>query len=285
MNAKNNTVSKETPTTRRFQALFDSGLLTDRDRTFLNSLLSSYHRSGSLTPGRRGALEQIEARVENAVKTGVSVDNEAQVRLESLLSSGNLDSWGSNFVSSLLSQVKVGRALSPAQLAHLSKIEDKAKDQAGFSASYDDAARALFARAINYYRSTSYFGPEISRFDADPNFVPSASTFDRMTNNRYFKKVLETEEVAAKFEEGQIVGLASTIGSTVASRTCLREIARSTGFVGDPISSRAQFKGIILVNDGLTVVSAVRGAKPYKVLFFGASKAVMVEERFLVRSK
>jgi hypothetical protein len=46
MNAKNQKVSKETPTTRRFQALFDSELLTERDRAFLDSLLSSYRRSG-----------------------------------------------------------------------------------------------------------------------------------------------------------------------------------------------------------------------------------------------
>ena len=286
MNAKNQKVSKETPTTRRFQALFDSELLTERDRAFLDSLLSSYRRSGSLTPGRRDALAKVEARVSAAKANPPSTDAILLARIESLVSTGKLNSWGLSFSNSLLSQVKVGRALSANQVNTLVKLENEIKDQAAFSQSFSVEDRDLFARAVNYYRSNGYFGNVIAAFDADPNYVPSSVIFAKMTGNAYFKKVLEAQEAPAKFAEGQFVGLSSTITNSTAGRGVLVQIANSLGSTYIQVEgTRKVLRGMILVNEGLTVVSAVRGAKPYKVLFFGASKPVLVEERFLVRSK
>jgi hypothetical protein len=286
MKAKNLKISGETPTTRRFQALFDSGLLTDKDRSFLDSLLSSYRSSGSLTAGRRSALAKVEARISEAKVNPPTIDASSITRVESLISTGKLNSWGLSFANSVLSQAKVGRALSANQVNTLVKLENEIKDQAAFSQSFSVEDRDLFARAVNYYRSNGYFGNVIAAFDADPNYVPSPVIFAKMTGNAYFKKVVEAEEAPAKFAEGQFVGLSSTIGNSRRGCSILQEVANSLGITyGDAATTRKDLRGMILVNDGLTVVSAVRGAKPYKVLFFGASRPVLVEERHLVRSK
>jgi hypothetical protein len=42
---------------------------------------------------------------------------------------------------------------------------------------------------------------------------------------------------------------------------------------------------MVLKSEGNPVVSAVKGGKQYSVLFFGASTPVLVEERWLRRSK
>lgn len=285
MNAKNSKIKKETPTTRRFQALFDSGLLTERDRSFLDSLLSSYLRSGSLTAGRRAALEKVEARIQNAALNGISVDTSTQTRLETLISGGGLDTWATSFVNSLLSQIKVGRILSSAQTAHLEKLENKLAASRVFASSFTDEQRALFSRAVEYYRSTSYFTNVVQDFDANPAFVPSQHVFEKMTNNPYFKKVVEAQDAAPKFAEGDLVGLSKAITNTYAGRGIMSEIASLLGMAGREALKTSALRGMVLVNDGLTVVSSVRGAKRYKVLFFGASTPILIEERFLVRGK
>jgi hypothetical protein len=289
MNAKNRKNTENTPTTRRFQALFDSGLLTDRDRSFLDSLLSSYKRSGSLTAGRRQALEKVEARIQETRNNPVSVDTATETRLNGLLSSGALDSWATTFVSSLLSQVKVGRTLSAAQTAHLVKIEGKIKANADFASTYDDAARTLFSKAVNYYRSTSYFSDVVAKHDSDSSFVPPAIVFEKMTNNPYFRKVLAAMEEPAKFSDGDIVRLGTLTGENGRS-TWVRIREARRGDLGQSMhtydkAGATVIRGMVLKSEGNPVVSAVKGGKQYSVLFFGASTPVLVEERWLRRSK
>ena len=285
MKANNKKISGETPTTRRFQALFDSGLLTERDRAFLESLLSSYRSSGALTAGRRSALAKVEARISEAKVNPPTIDTSSITRVESLISTGKLNSWGLSFANSVLSQAKVGRALSDNQLATIAKLEGEIKDQAAFSQSFTVEDRALFARAVAYYRSTGYFSNVISAVDADPNYVPSKAIFAKMTENSFFKRVLAAEQAEAKFSEGDIVTISSVTGNSARGRELVREIKLKMGI--DPYKSHGsnQIRGMILVSDAAPVKSPVRGAKLYSVLWFGLSAPMNIEERDLRRSK
>ena len=285
MNANNKKNSKETPTTRRFQALFDSGLLSDRDRAFLESLLSSYRSSGALTPGRRACLENMEARVAEAKINPPPTDEELLARIQALISTGKLNSWGLSFANSVLSQVKVGRTLSANQISTISRLADEIKDQSSFSANYSDEDRALFARAIAYYRQTEYFGPVVAAFDADPNYVPSKGIFAQLTENSYFKRVLASEAEEAKFSEGDIVSLNKAIGNSTRGRVLMRQIANNLGLDPYKLIDPSTIRGMILVSDAAPVKSAVRGAKLYSVLWFGLSAPMNIEERDLRRSK
>ena len=285
MKANNKKISGETPTTRRFQALFDSGLLTERDRSFLESLLSSYRSSGALTAGRRSALAKVEARISEAKVNPPTIDASSITRVESLISTGKLNSWGLSFANSVLSQAKVGRALSDNQLATIAKLEGEIKDQAAFSQSFTVEDRALFARAVTYYRSTGYFSNVIAAVDADPNYVPSKVIFAKMTENSFFKRVVAAEQAEAKFSEGDIVSISSAIGNSARGREVLRQIKLKMGI--DPYKTLAlsEIRGMILVSDAAPVKSPVRGAKLYSVLLFGLSAPMNIEERDLRRSK
>lgn len=285
MKAKNQKISGETPTTRRFQALFDSGLLTERDRAFLDSLLSSYRSSGSLTAGRRAALAKVEARISEAKINPPALDNSSITRIESLISTGKLNSWGLSFANSVLSQIKVGRALSTNQLATIAKLEGQITDQAAFSQTFSAEDRALFERAVTYYRSTGYFSSVIASFDEDSNYVPSKVVFSKMTDNSFFKRVIASEQAQAKFSEGDLVTISSTVGNSARGREVMRQIKQKMGI--DPYSSggSSEIRGMILVCDAAPVKSAVRGGKLYSVLWFGLSAPMMVEERDLKRSK
>jgi len=285
MNANNKKNSKETPTTRRFQALFDSGLLSDKDRAFLESLLSSYRSSGVLTPGRRACLENMEARVAEAKINPPSTDEELLARIQALISTGKLNSWGLSFANSVLSQVKVGRTLSANQISTISRLADEIKDQSSFSANYSDEDRALFARAIAYYRQTEYFSPVVAAFDADPNYVPSKGIFVQLTENSYFKRVLASEAEEAKFSEGDIVSLNKAIGNSARGRELMRQISSKLGLDPYKLIDPSTIRGMILVSDAAPVKSAVRGAKLYSVLWFGLSAPMNIEERDLRRSK
>ena len=285
MNANNKKITGETPTTRRFQALFDSGLLTERDRSFLDSLLSSYRSSGALTAGRRSALAKVEARISEAKVNPPTIDASSITRVESLISTGKLNSWGLSFANSVLSQAKVGRALSDNQLATIAKLEGEIKDQAAFSQSFTVEDRALFARAVTYYRSTGYFSNVIAAVDADPNYVPSKVIFAKMTENSFFKRVVAAEQAEAKFSEGDIVTISSAIGNSARGMELMRQIRSKLGL--DPYTARApgEIRGMILVSDAAPVKSPVRGAKLYSVLWFGLSAPMNIEERDLRRSK
>jgi len=285
MKANNKKISGETPTTRRFQALFNSGLLTERDRSFLESLLSSYRSSGALTAGRRSALAKVEARISEAKVNPPTIDASSITRVESLISTGKLNSWGLSFANSVLSQAKVGRALSDNQLATIAKLEGEIKDQAAFSQSFTVEDRALFARAVTYYRSTGYFSNVIAAVDADPNYVPSKVIFAKMTENSFFKRVLAAEQEPAKFSEGDIVSLNKAIGNSARGMELMRQIRHKLGL--DPYTARSpsEIRGMILVSDAAPVKSPVRGAKLYSVLLFGLSAPMNIEERDLRRSK
>ena len=285
MKANNKKISGETPTTRRFQALFDSGLLTERDRAFLESLLSSYRSSGALTAGRRAALAKVEARISEAKVNPPTIDASSITRVESLISTGKLNSWGLSFANSVLSQAKVGRALSDNQLATIAKLEGEIKDQAAFSQSFTVEDRALFARAVAYYRSTGYFSNVIAAVDADSNYVPSKAIFAKMTENSFFKRVLAAEQEPAKFSEGDIVSLNKAIGNSARGRELMRQISSKLGLDPYKLINPSTIRGMILVSDAAPVKSPVRGAKLYSVLLFGLSAPMNIEERDLRRSK
>lgn len=285
MKANNKKISGETPTTRRFQALFDSGLLTERDRAFLESLLSSYRSSGALTAGRRSALAKVEARISEAKVNPPTIDTSSIARVESLISTGKLNSWGLSFANSVLSQAKVGRALSDNQLATIAKLEGEIKDQAAFSQSFTVEDRALFARAVAYYRSTGYFSNVIAAVDADPNYVPSKAIFAKMTENSFFKRILAAEQEPAKFSEGDIVSISKAIVNSSRGRELMRQIRSKLGLDLYTARPPSEIRGMILVSDAAPVKSPVRGAKLYSVLLFGLSAPMNIEERDLRRSK
>ena len=259
---------------RRLQPIFDSILadprITGRERTFVESLQAHFHARKSLTAGRRRCLREIEDRLKAAPAT---VDATLDNRLSNLLSRATKaeDRWAMDFVPSLRGQLLAGRDLSARQLEILAKIEARHSDKAqavrdNWASSFTSEMRAKLVIAARYYLANPpYFGDLARKVIEDDSFVPTKRAYEKMVENKYATKVIESTLSKAKFNPGSHVAL------------------RANANVGWAIPRTST--GVVLKADAKPVTSPARGSKVYSVLFFGQTTPSFVEERWLKKGK
>jgi hypothetical protein len=259
---------------RRLQPIFDSILadprITGRERTFVESLQAHFHARKSLTAGRRRCLREIEDRLKAAPAT---VDATLDNRLSNLLSRATKaeDRWAMDFVPSLRGQLLAGRDLSARQLEILAKIEARHSDKAqavrdNWASSFTSEMRAKLVIAARYYLANPpYFGDLAQKAIDDDSFVPTKRAYEKMVENKYATKVIESTLSKAKFNPGSHVAL------------------RANANVGWAIPRTST--GVVLKADAKPVTSPARGSKVYSVLFFGQTTPSFVEERWLKKGK
>jgi hypothetical protein len=259
---------------RRLQPIFDSILadprITGRERTFVESLQAHFHARKSLTAGRRRCLREIEDRLKAAPAT---VDATLDSRLSDLLSRATKaeDRWAMDFVPSLRGQLLAGRDLSARQLEILAKIEARHSDKAqaerdSWASSFTSEMREKMVIAARYYLANPpYFGDLAQKAIDDDSFVPTKRAYEKMVENKYATKVIESTLSKAKFNPGSHVAL------------------RANANVGWAIPRTST--GVVLKADAKPVTSPARGSKVYSVLFFGQTTPNFVEERWLKKGK
>ena len=259
---------------RRLQPIFDSILadprITGRERTFVESLQAHFHARKSLTAGRRRCLREIEDRLKAAP---AAVDATLDSRLSDLLSRATKagDRWAMDFIPSLRGQLLAGRALSPRQLEILAKVEARHSDKAqaerdNWASSFTSEMRAKLVIAARYYLANPpYFGDLAQKAIDDDSFVPTKRAYEKMVENKYATKVIESTLSKAKFNPGSHVAL------------------RANANVGWAIPRTST--GVVLKADAKPVTSPARGSKVYSVLFFGQTTPSFVEERWLKKGK
>ena len=259
---------------RRLQPIFDSILadarITGRDRSFVESLQAHFRARKSLTAGRRHCLRDIEERLKAAPKT---IDATLDSRLADLLSRATTagDRWAMDFIPSLRGQLLAGRDLSARQLEILAKIEARHSDKAqavrdSWASSFTSEMRAKLVIAARYYLANPpYFGDLAQTAIDDDSFVPTKRAYEKMVENKYATKVIESTLSKAKFNPGSHVAL------------------RANANVGWAIPRTST--GVVLKADAKPVTSPARGSKVYSVLFFGQTTPSFVEERWLKKGK
>ena len=259
---------------RRLQPIFDSILadprITGRERTFVESLQAHFHARKSLTAGRRRCLREIEDRLKAAPAT---VDATLDNRLSNLLSRATKagDRWAMDFIPSLRGQLLAGRALSPRQMEILAKVEARHSDKAqaerdSWASSFTSEMREKMVIAARYYLANPpYFGDLARKVIEDDSFVPTKRAFEKMVENKYATRVIESTLSEPKFTPGSHVAL------------------RANANVGWAIPRTST--GVILKADAKPVTSPARGSKVYSVLFFGQTTPNFVEERWLKKGK
>jgi hypothetical protein len=259
---------------RRLQPIFDSILadprITGRERTFVESLQAHFHARKSLTAGRRRCLREIEDRLKAAP---AAVDATLDSRLSDLLSRATKaeDRWAMDFVPSLRGQLLAGRDLSARQLEILAKIEARHSDKAqaerdSWASSFTSEMREKMVIAARYYLANPpYFGDLAQKAIDDDSFVPTKRAYEKMVENKYATKVIESTLSKAKFNPGSHVAL------------------RANANVGWAIPRTST--GVVLKADAKPVTSPARGSKVYSVLFFGQTTPNFVEERWLKKGK
>ena len=258
---------------RRIQPILDAILADDRcigsTRTFVLDLLAQYTRKKSLSQGQRRALGRIEAQLAAAPEIDVGEQN----RLDSLISRAGAanDRWAVTFITSLKGQLSMGRELSPRQTEILKKVEDRHSDKAqamreSWASNFSSEMREkLFIASRYYLANPPYFGDIAKKALEDDSYVPSERSYRKMVENKYATKVIESTLAEPKFNAGSHVAI------------------RKTASIG--LHSTRRTNGVVLKVDAAPVTSAARGSKVYSVLFFGDSKATLIEERWLKKGK
>ena len=259
---------------RRLQPIFDSILadprITGSERSFVESLQAHFRARKSLTAGRRRCLRDIEERLKAAPAT---VDAVLDNRLSGLLSRATKagDRWAMDFIPSLKGQLLAGRALSPRQVEILAKVEARHSDKAqaerdSWASSFTSEMREKMVIAAHYYLANPpYFGDLAQKALDDDSFVPTKRAYEKMVENKYATKAIESTLSKAKFNPGSHVAL------------------RANANVGWAIPRTST--GVILKADAKPVTSPARGSKVYSVLFFGQTTPNFVEERWLKKGK
>ena len=127
---------------------------------------------------------------------------------------------------------------------------------------FTEKMRSDFAILIEYYRKTPYCHEIVQSWDKNKEkFVPSKSQWNKMTQNKYAKKVLESTFSKPKFKKDDCV-----------------EISSKANFVHP---SHLGKMAIIYETDSSPVSNPVKGGKKYRILPFGFQHLIEVEERFL----
>ncbi len=194
-----------------------------------------------------------------------------------------MSDWALGFCESLTEQLARGRKLSPRQVEVLEKIVkqnslEEVEKLKGWAIEYREKYREHAILLSRYYAHTGYYLQLASDILAG-NF-PARHTFLKMYNNKYAKKVLSEHARKPRFEIGMHV-----MANSQCSHKRMRESNKQ-----DLIEYRLFhiFKhagGIIIEVDSDTVLSAVNGAKLYRVLPIGAVQPFWVEERFIKKGK
>ena len=128
--------------------------------------------------------------------------------------------------------------------------------------------------AAHYYiANPPYFGDLARNAIEDDSFVPTKRAYEKMVENKYAAKVIESTRSQPKF----------ALGSLVALRSGARVLCgdRST-YPGHGLAGKVAF--VLKVGDR-PVIGSARGCKIYTVLFVGEAKPTHIEERWLKKGK
>ena len=249
----------------RFDALLAKDYLSERDRTFAESLYGSYKHRRVLTAGRKRCLVQLEERYE----TPPQRDEVMIARIDDLRSrmTGADAQWGLGFTESLLKQLRSGGALSERQQEVLASIESQwtvaeVDKRVTWEQDFTPEMRQRFDVMVQYYRKNGYFHQVVGRAVLSPEKVPSKGDYERLTVNKYAAKVLAGYFDAPKYAVGSMVALRGN-----ASWALRRKLP--TGLA------------VVIAENAVVPVAAARGNKVYKLLPVGSTQTIFAEERDL----
>ena len=259
----------------RLTAIINNPAVSSGDRNFANSLLAYYTKRKSLTSGRARCVRELEERYSpEAVAERTARTAPLTARLQALTSRVAEGSWAGGFVESLTEQMASGRNLSQRQIEILEKIESEHSDEAvnaaaAWNNNFSEDMRERLTVVARYYRREGYFSNLVDRVltldGQSTTFIPSEKQYRKITENKYAQKVLKAHFDAPKYPAGSMVQL-----RPYASYTALQK-------VGD--------RPCVVISTTEPIVSAAKGAKMYRVLPFGSTDLIFVEERHIKKAR
>lgn len=184
-------------------------------------------------------------------------------RIHSLLKETEDDRTRS-FLLSLRSYYNQHSGLTTKQFLALGDIEKDVLEKASSSyeewkSQYDEEKREIAKICAHYYRANPpYYAHVIEKIISDDSYVPTEKQYRSMCDNKYTQKVVRETKAKPKYPPGSLVRGRKSADPSVKDKT-----------------------GTVIETDATPVTSAATGAKVYSILFFGESKMVLCEERYL----
>lgn len=176
-----------------------------------------------------------------------------------------LSRWETGFLESISNQFSKRGTLSPNQCKVFAKMEQRCSLEAleslqAWYSAYGPEKHEIATICAKYYKPTGYFTSLAWRVLDDPQCKLTPHEFNKMCENKYAKKVIASVNAKEKYAVGSMVLIRKTAISW-----------RNSKFNDVPCVV------IEVLHD--EVVSHAKGAKPYKILPFGSSEMLTLEER------
>ena len=201
-------------------------------------------------------------------------------RFENLLSIDVLTKWERSTLTDIYDFYKIKKRLSKGQRNLVWKIENQAQVRVDNPPTVDEGMIARIDKVAPAFSNDRFLGGFLTSVKdqlktgktlSDRQLQILANAEDDYNKNIKFEGEFSTsEDMQERF---------SINGSNYALK-----MRRDLVEQGADLSSK-NLEGLVLDAGSKPVISAVKGAKRYTILFFGASRPFIIEERYLKRGK
>jgi len=190
--------------------------------------------------------------------------------IEELLNDYDLSPRTRSFVLSLKSYDDKGQ-LSIKQINALKSIRENYSENAptnSWTKKWNKKKRELAEVCAKYYiANPPYYNDLAHRILTNSDFIPTESQYNRLTNNKYSAILLAEYSSESEF----------STGDTVYIRTPAARKLELQTFLNQPM--------IILKLSAAPIVSMATGAKRHMVLPFNSEVPLVIEERYLKKTR
>lgn len=191
-------------------------------------------------------------------------------RIEKLVKE-DLSQSSIDFLYSLAEFLEHKGGLSEKQVDALEKIESRFSPQekmkfGAWKKEYLETHQRDAKILAVYYKHVGYY-TKVADNILEETYIPNQKDYEKMSNNKYARKVLDEAYAIPRFAVGTKVQIRASVSNT--------EVNRHLAHLKDRIC-------FVLEND-LSIISAVIGGKRYKVLPMGETSTFSIEERYLMK--
>ena len=178
-----------------------------------------------------------------------------------------LSQWETGFLESISKQFSRRGTLSPSQCNVFARMEQTCSPEAletrkTWEDAYGPEKHEIATICAKYYKSAGYFTSLAWKVLDNPEYKLTPNEFNKMCENKFAKKVTANAQAKEKYAVGSMV---------LIRKTALDYRNR-------------QFDNVLCVVIEVLhgdITSHAKGAKPYRILPFGAPTTIQVEERHI----
>jgi hypothetical protein len=195
----------------------------------------------------------------------------------SLLEVVPVNTWDHGFLESVKLQLDKAYTLSDRQKEMIDKINkehspEELLAEAAWKENYGSEQKEIATVCARYYEGTVYYQDLVYEILNNKKFVPSRKQFNKMTENKYAKRIVSAFNAKPKYDLGAMIML--RMGAP----------RQYSGNFNLGVTSDCARYVIVIENNGFPV-NACKGAKVYNVLPVGGKEAFSIEERYLKKAR